>query len=114
MTKEINTHWKKSFDYRFLSGDEIDGETTVTIDRLSQEETFNPSSNSKEKVLAVYFKGATKGVILNKTNSKAIAKVVGTPYTADWIGKKIIIYPKEGTFFGERMKVIRVKIQKVQ
>lgn len=108
------THWKKNFDYRFLSGDELEKETIVTIDRITTEETFNPSSNSKEKVLAVYFVGAKKGIILNKTNAKAIAKVVGTPYQEDWKGKKIIIYPKDGTFFGEKMKVVRVKIQKVQ
>lgn len=108
------THWKKNFDYRFLSGDEIPGEITVEIERVTKEETFNPSSNSKEDVLAVYFKGAKKGIILNKTNAKAIAKVAGTPYQEDWIGTKIIIYPKDGKFFGEQMKVVRVKIQKVQ
>lgn len=108
------THWKKNFDYRFLSGDELQGETIVEISKVSEEETFNPSSNSKEKVLAVYFKGAKKSVILNKTNAKSIAKVIGSPYQEDWIGKKIIIFPKEGNFFGERMRVVRVKVQKVQ
>lgn len=108
------TPWKKNFDYRFLSGDELEKETIVTIERTATEETFNPSSNSKEKVLAIYFKGAKKGVILNKTNSKAIAKVTGSIYVEDWVGKKIIIYPKRGRFFGEEMNVVRVKIQKVQ
>ena len=75
----VKTHWKKHFDYRFLSGDELDGETVVTISKVSEEETFNPSSNSKEKVLAIYFEKAKKGVILNKTNAKAIAKVVNSP-----------------------------------
>ena len=107
------THWKKNFDYRFLSGDELKGEVVVTIERIVTEEVFNPSSNSKEKALAVYFVGKKKGVVLNKTNAKAIVKVTGSPYQEDWIGKKIIIYPKSGKFFGEEMQVVRVKIQKV-
>ncbi len=111
---EKKTHWKKNFDYRFLSGDELKQETTVTIERVVLEEVFNPSTNSKENALAVYFVGAKKGIVLNKTNAKAIAKVVGTPYQEDWIGKKIIIYAKEGRFFGENMKVVRIKIQKPQ
>ena len=111
---ETKTHWKKNFDYRFLSGDELKGEVTVTIERVTTEEVFNPSTNSKEKALAVYFIGAKKGIVLNKTNAKAIAKVVGSPYQEDWIGKKIIIFPKQGRFFGEEMKVVRVKVQKVQ
>ena len=107
-------HWKKNFDYRFLSGDELTGETTVTIDRVVNEEVFNPSSNSKESALAVYFKNAKKGVVLNKTNAKTIAKVIGSPMTEQWVGGKIIIYPKPGKFFGEEMKVVRVKMQKVK
>lgn len=112
--EQNKTHWKKHFDYRFLSGDELDGEITVTISRVVDEEVFNPSSNSKEKALAIYFEKAKKGIVLNKTNAKTIAKVVGSPYKEDWIGKKIIIYPKQGKFFGETMKVVRVKMQKVQ
>lgn len=107
-------HWKKHFDYRFLSGDELTGEITVKIDRVVDEEVFNPSSNSKENALAVYFVGAKKGIVLNKTNAKTIAKVVGSPKTEDWIGKQIIIYPKDGKFFGEQMQVVRVKMKKVQ
>ena len=106
------THWKKHYDYRFISGDDIEKDMTVTIDRVTDEEVFNPSTNSKERAFAIYFKGATKGMILNKTNAKTIAKVVGSPYQEHWIGKQIIIYPKEGTFFGEKMKVVRVKMQK--
>lgn len=108
------THWKKNFDYRFLSGDELNGEITVTIERVVNEEVFNPSSNSKETALALYFKGAKKGIVLNKTNAKTIAKVVGSPMIEEWVGKKIIIYPKAGKFFGEQMQVVRVKMQKVQ
>ena len=113
-TTTEKTHWRKNFDYRFLSGEELPGEIIVTIERVTTEEAFNPSSNSKEQVLAVYFKGAKKGIVLNKTNAKAITKVVGSPYQEDWIGEKIIIYPKSGKFFGEAMQVVRVKIQKVQ
>lgn len=115
MGNELNkTHWKKNYDYRFLSGDEIEKELTVTISKVSDEEVFNPSSNSKEKAVAAYFKGAKKGIIINKTNAKTISKVVGSVYVEDWVGKKIIIYPKKGRFFGEEMTVIRVKLQKVK
>lgn len=107
-------HWRKEFDCDFLAGDELEGEVTVTIDRYENSEVFNPKTCKKEPVFAIYFKGAKKGVILNKLNSKAISKVVGSPYTKNWIGKKIILYPKTGRFFGEEQTVIRVKIQKVQ
>ena len=109
METENKTHWKKNFDYRFLSGDELPGEITVEIERVTEEEVFNPSTNSKETALAVYFKKATKGIVLNKTNAKTLALITKSKYIEDWVGTNIILTSQMVSAFGQQVPAIRIK-----
>ena len=92
------THWKKHFDYRFISAEELKGETIVTITSIDQDEAFN--GKEKEKVTVLHFNGAKKGMILNKTNAKKITEIAKSPYIEDWIGQQIVLYPTTVTAFG--------------
>ena len=103
------THWKKHFDYRFVSAEELTKETTLTIKGIEQDEAFN--GKTKETVTVLKFEGALKSMVLNKTNAKAISTTLKSPFTEDWIGKQITIYPTTVSAFGQQVEAIRVKIK---
>jgi hypothetical protein len=47
-------------------------------------------------------------MILNATNMKMIAAVLGSKFIEDWIGKSVIIKVLQERNFGEVMDVVRV------
>jgi hypothetical protein len=47
-------------------------------------------------------------MILNATNMKMIAAVLGSKFIEDWIGKAVIIKVLQERNFGEVMDVVRV------
>lgn len=81
------------------------GGVVVTIDRVEIE----PIGRDKELKPCIYFVGKEKGVVLNKTNSKKIMELVGSPDTEEWAGIQITLYPTETEFSGETVECIRVK-----
>lgn len=107
METEKKTPWKKLFDYRFISAEELTGDTTVTISAIEQDEAFN--GHTKEPVTVLKFNGAKKGMVLNKTNAKVLARISKSQYVEDWIGIKIILYSKNVQAFGEEVPAIRIK-----
>lgn len=64
-----------------------------------------------DKKPVVYFTKAKKGLVLNKTNSKAIAAAYGDD-TDEWAGKEIILFPMMVQFRDEMVESIRVKLPK--
>jgi hypothetical protein len=100
------THWKKHFDYRFISAEELEKNTVVTIEDIINDEAFN--GREKETVTVLKFKGARKGMILNKTNAKTISQVLKSPYVEDWLGKQITLTVRDVSAFGTTTKAIRV------
>jgi DNA polymerase III delta subunit len=105
--KEERTMWKKLFDYRFISAEELEKDITVTIEAIEQDEAFN--GREKEQVTVLKFKGAKKGMILNKTNAKTISSILKSPYIEDWIGQQITLTTKQVSAFGTQVEAIRVK-----
>ncbi len=77
----------------------------VTIDHVG----YEPVGRDKEMKMVVYFQGKEKGVVLNKTNSKKITEIAGTPETDDWAGTKIRLFATTTEFGGETVECIRVK-----
>lgn len=103
------THWKKLFDYRYLSAEELQKDVVLTIKEIKRdEEMFNQADQSMVKKPVVYFKETTKGVVLNPTNAKGISKALGTAYQEDWVGKKVKLYPAMVRAFGENVLAIRI------
>ena len=56
----------------------------------------------------VYFEGAGKGLLLNRTNATTIAGHYG-PETEHWIGKPITLFASETSFGGARVACLRVR-----
>jgi hypothetical protein len=63
------------------------------------------------KKLVLNFKGKEKGLVLNKTNAKIVAKYYGPDYDK-WGGNEIEIFPTETEFNGQLVPCIRVRVEK--
>ena len=107
------THWKKLTDPLYIGSHDFqpNQEMTLTIDTVTTE-MVKGSGGKMSSCIVAKFVGAKKAMILNKTNCKIIAKVLGTPYIEQWKGGKIIIYVAQVDAFGEMTDALRVKNQK--
>lgn len=70
---------------------EIAGIKTETVHR----------EKGEENVFVLYFKGATKGIILSRRLAMEISAAVGSDDTDHWAGKRIAIYPTQTRAFGK-------------
>ena len=95
------------FDSRFVRAADLKGtDSTVTISRVVMESLgHGPDADSKP---VVYFTDRKKALVLNRTNSAAIAKLYGSE-TEDWVGKSITLYPTETSFRGQQVPCVRVR-----
>ena len=101
-------HWKSMMDRDYIFAFDLNGkDVTVTIARV-EAGTLNGSSGRKAKKPVVFFEGKEKGLALNSTNCKTVAKLYGN-YTEKWIGKQITIYPTTTEMAGETVECIRVR-----
>lgn len=95
-----------AFPSNYLKASDLgDAQPVVTIDRVEIE----PVGRDKEMKPIVFFQGKTKGLVLNKTNSKKIAEIATSPDTDDWAGVAVKLYATETEFGGETVECIRIK-----
>ena len=108
MTEKV-THWKKLTDPNYIGAEILQPgqELTLTIEKVVKEQV--KSADGTNECIVAYFKGAKKGMILNKTNCKIISKRLDSPYIEQWVGKSITIYAAKVRAFGELVEALRVK-----
>ena len=95
-----------AFPSKFMKSSELDGdEPVVIIDRVAVE----PIGQDKEMKPVIYFQGLEKGLVLNRTNSKKISDIAGTPETDKWRGVEIKLYVAEVQFKADTVEAIRIK-----
>ncbi len=107
-------HWKKQFNYEYLGSYSLDGkkEAVVTVNRLAQEKVTGQQGR-KEDCFVVYFKEFDKGMILNRTNARAIEKVAGSGLIEDWVGVQVTLYVEKGVkAFGDVVDALRIRDKK--
>ena len=93
--------------FPYVAGDSLVGRNVpVTIKSFSQE--MITGEHGQEEGYILYFNESPKGLILNKTNAKAIAAAYGDE-TDDWVGKPVVLYSERGKWFGEWHTAARVK-----
>lgn len=94
------------FPSKWVKAPDLNGKRVpVTIRQVTIEEV--QGDNGKEKVPAVWFKGAAKALLMNKTLAMQIAALHG-PETDDWTGKRVTLYATKVKAFGKTHDVIRV------
>lgn len=97
-----------AFPSKTLKAGDLNGNSvTVVIEHVEVEKVG--SGRDAETKPVVYFQGKQKGLVLNKTNSKRIQEITGSPETDDWKGHTIVLYPTETEFQGETVDCIRIK-----
>lgn len=89
-----------------------DGDKTLTIKSVGEEEMYDADSGGKKKALALRFEELDLPMVLNVTNSETIASVVGSDRLADWIGRRIIVGSSKVKAFGKVHDAIRVRPEK--
>lgn len=104
------THFKKLQNPDFLGTYALeDGKDMVlTIDYVRQEKVTG-SDGKSEDLPVCHWKEQQKPMILNSTNIKMIAKLIGSPYIEDWSGKKIQIGSERVKAFGDVVDALRVR-----
>lgn len=105
-------HWKSMMDRDYMYAFDLAGkDVTVTIDRVTAGELTAMGGRKSKKPLCWFKEGREKKPLaLNSTNCKAIAQLYGND-TAEWIGKRITIYPTQTQMAGETVDCIRVRPQ---
>jgi hypothetical protein len=95
----------QAFPRKYAVGQDIDGKQPTLAIRAV---TLEQMGEDGEKKPVIWFTGAKKGVVLNKTMARAIANIYG-PETDGWIGKYVTLYSEFVRAFGENHCAIRVK-----
>ena len=109
----MKTHFKKlqnpnytgSWDLMDKEGNYI--EKVVTIEKTLQQ-SVNNGNGGVEDLPVIHIKGM-KPVVLNSTNIKAVARITGSNFIEDWVGKQITLYVQKVKAFGEMHDAIRIK-----
>lgn len=105
-------HYQEYFK-TFLGGWSFEnGDETLTIKSVQEEEMYDAETGGKKKGLAVRFEEKDLPMVLNVTNASTIADVTGSSKLADWIGKRIIVGTSKVKAFGRMHDAIRVRDQK--
>lgn len=107
---ETKTHWKKLINPLYIGAYSLNkGEDlTVTIEKVVRE-IVTGTGGKKEECTVAHLKGQ-KPFILNRTNSKMITKIHGTPYIEEWKGKQITLYIATTKVAGEEgVECLRIR-----
>jgi len=105
-TRRDKMKFSDAFPSKYLSSDDLDGrEIKLTIGRIELEEI----GRDRDKKPVIYFTKAKKGMVLNKTNARAIAAAYGDEMT-QWEDREIILFSMKVQFGDEIVDGIRVRI----
>jgi hypothetical protein len=97
------------FAGKYLGAVDLDEDIDVTI--IGECEAKVTNEGKEETKLCLLFKELDKPFILNKTNAKAIAQVLGSPDTEDWVGQRITLTVATVDSFGKQTEAVRVKLR---
>lgn len=102
-------HWRSMMDEKeyLFAFDLLGHDVTVTIEKVSGGEVIGDKGKKSKKPVCK-FVGKEKKLVLNVTNCKTIATLYGND-TAEWSGKKVILYPSTTQNGGETVDCIRVR-----
>jgi hypothetical protein len=96
-----------TFPSKYLKAADLhDKHVSATMSHVMLEELVNKDGSDLLPVL--YFNGVPKGMVLNKTNAKAISEAY-TDETENWSGMPIVLFPAMVAFGAETVEAIRVK-----
>jgi len=102
-------HVDLMFPSRYLKAADLQEKPlTLTIEQVFRDQVRMTNGAVTEKYI-LHFAEVEKELILNKTNAKAIAKLLREPKAVNWAGSTIVLKPTTCEAFGEIVDCIRVK-----
>ena len=110
--EEKLTHWREFFKSDFFAACDLatGEERSLTIKAVGRKEVPVPNSSKKDLCLVAEFREAgTRPMVINVTNSKAMAKMFGTPHIEQWVGRRIQVYQSVTKFKGEDVDCLRIR-----
>ena len=99
------THINSLFPSQYVAAIDLQGQL---VDVQIQTLKFEKVGSDQEERPVLYFAGMSKGMVMNKTNARRIAKLYGSEIEG-WFGRWITLYESETDFGGETVPCIRVK-----
>jgi len=104
-------HYKELCGKPYLGAEDLpeDKDIPLIIEAVFKEMAFNPGSKKEVEVGVLKFKDKSLKMILNITNSKAIAAVYGTE-TNKWIGQTIKLYRTTTRLGNKTVACLRIKV----
>jgi len=104
-------HVDLMFPSRYLRAADFEGKpVTLTIAEVVKDKVQMATGQKADKYI-VRFRETEKELILNKTNAKAVAKVLDEPKAINWPGERITLKPTTCEAFGEIVSCIRVEMR---
>lgn len=102
------THWKRLINPAYIGAYSLQPghDLTVRIDRVVRE--IVKGQDGKEEECTVARLVDEKPFILNRTNSKSIAKLYG-PYIEDWAGKDITLFATKTKVAKDVVECLRIR-----
>lgn len=101
---------RQMFDSPYLGAWDLQGKDwTVTISKVTPGELPKAGTSKKDKAPIIHFEGAEKGMVLNKTNMRAIAGIVGSFKVTEWVGARITLFASTCQFGPNTVDCIRVR-----
>jgi hypothetical protein len=92
---------------RFLKAQDLQSDRKLKIKSVTVESIGE--GKDKENKLVCWFTNDKRGLVLNRTNNRAIRGAYGDN-TAGWIGKTIVAFPTMAEFRGTMTPALRVRI----
>lgn len=93
----------EAFPSKYISAADLNGGNARAVMQHVEIEKIGDDTKP-----VLYFKGKQKGLVLNKTNSKAIADVYGDEMD-DWAGNELILFPIMTDYQGKQVEAVRVR-----
>jgi hypothetical protein len=93
---------------RYLTGEDLEGEVVVTIDRVVLESFRDPRTRVEARKPVMYFQRAKRGLIVNRTNWRAVADLYGDE-SDNWPGKRIALVGVMVDAYGKQTRAVRVR-----
>lgn len=119
MSDKLKGVYQKTLDKTYLGHWDVPegGDLVLTIDHFEKNEIKSGPSAAAEKKHICYFK-ESKPMVVNKTNLKSIASVLGSDRFEDWEGKQIALYaapvPQAESGKGLRVRPYRPKVEELK
>ena len=112
--KRHDAHKDELYPSKWLKATDLDGATLATIDHCEVEPVGQGAK--AERKLVLYFRGALKPLICNKTNFGAVVRILNRDDSDDWGGGRIELFVLPNVTFsdGGIYSVVRIRAPRRQ